>query len=381
MTCRNESVPSGITSTPKSVNTDERCSDRVLCTPIKYTDHVPITPMPKYDCLDTPELHRLAKKFGMKQALGKTRLQTKLKEVYLYNHQLSSPAPETPTKGINYRLPVPQVDTILDRSEVDNSLCSPIESPKTTNVGFGNKLMHRVMKHHPKIIDLTNYEDARRTSKVEFLGVPECQPRLCSMTDRSHDADMTMKNAYGSVVEDSCKYISKNDQFQLGEVECFTNFIPGAITQSCGRVSPMPTISLLDSSTDSFVGNPSLVHDDKASVSGPVGKTGSKDFGFSYNKEECAFKIQSPNRSHEFIDLTASDLSHNSMEHSTSDIFEVRISRASEGMSCDHVDNRDCKNMPEKRTSKQDVGAFSSNDKVNVSSGMTKCMMVLINAC
>lgn len=54
------------------------------------TDPVPITPMPNFDEMDTPEVRRNAFHYGIKKTLGKTKIKTKLKEAYMYTHQMVS---------------------------------------------------------------------------------------------------------------------------------------------------------------------------------------------------------------------------------------------------------------------------------------------------
>nr|XP_009857608.2 uncharacterized protein LOC100186194 isoform X1 [Ciona intestinalis] len=56
----------------------------------KTSDMVPITPMPNYSDLDTPEIIKKGQDFGLKKTLGKRKIKTKLKEAFLYNHQVES---------------------------------------------------------------------------------------------------------------------------------------------------------------------------------------------------------------------------------------------------------------------------------------------------
>lgn len=353
MTCRDNSLPLDTLSTPKSNITDSRYSDRVLCTPIKYTGPVPITPMPEYDSLETPELHRLAKKYGMKQALGKTRLQTKLKEVYLYNHQLSSPASETST---NETANQTCSKISIDESDVKLNPSLPIDSPKSTisGDGFRSKLMRHSAKakHRLKTIDLTGdpiCEDAQNTYKG---GVPkelDHQLVLCTRTDEPLNSNMAL-----NVVENNSVIISDQEIFQCNVTDSITS-----------------TISLLDSSTDKFPDHINLNHDDVNVTRKSADETCLKD---SVISKEC--KISSPNISHEVIDLTASDLSDDSVniEHSISDIFEVQISGTRKELSCDNMDECSHTNVSEENPvhSEQSTSVFNHGENAKIYTGMIK---------
>ncbi|XP_039248091.2 uncharacterized protein LOC120325968 [Styela clava] len=87
-------------STPKSLcninNKMPPSKRRAFESPLSsYTGVVPITPMPDFNEMNTPEIQRRAEKFGIKKRLAKTKLRTKLKEAYLYTHQIYSPTENT----------------------------------------------------------------------------------------------------------------------------------------------------------------------------------------------------------------------------------------------------------------------------------------------
>lgn len=84
-------------STPSAKHSRKKLRDiQDFGSPIsRYSDGVersglvPITPMPDFNNMDTPEVQKQAQKYGMKKRLAKSKLRTKLKEVYMYTHQIS----------------------------------------------------------------------------------------------------------------------------------------------------------------------------------------------------------------------------------------------------------------------------------------------------
>lgn len=85
------------TSTPKTARPDPRKKRRYDSPAEKYTKVVPITPMPSFKDMGTPEVEQHAQKYGLKKRLGKAKLRSKLAEVYLYSHQTCSPVENSAT--------------------------------------------------------------------------------------------------------------------------------------------------------------------------------------------------------------------------------------------------------------------------------------------
>lgn len=358
MTCRRNNthnVPLDVTTTPKSDETVDRSGDRLPCTPIKYTGLVPITPMPKYESMDTPDIRKLAKKYGIKQTLGTKRLQTKLKEIYLYNHQLLSPQSETPTMAGNDQLQNPEFDLDYDECVESTSTnpSSPVKTPKRrkARLGFKSKPMHAVA-HQTKIIDLTD-SDSDQAPEIETT--PNQETGTCTISDVLHNTGITTN-------------VTENNS------EHFTNYPAEDTTHSYEGVSTiMPTISLLDSdsSMDGFTANENLNSANECSVNGPENKFLPNDL---ITTEACnvVSKDCSPNKSHMLIDLTMSDLSHNNLEHSISDIFEMQSPGTSKEILHSLDDNPSLDNMSEKSSQQPNIEAFNYNEYVKGCSGMIR---------
>nr|XP_039263161.1 uncharacterized protein LOC120339147 [Styela clava] len=89
----------------------------------KYFGPVPITPMPNYQDMETPEVIKHATKFGLKKNLGKVKLRSKLQEAYLYKHLIASDNEESEIEDADdYECFENEDDLCIDTAEADQKL-------------------------------------------------------------------------------------------------------------------------------------------------------------------------------------------------------------------------------------------------------------------
>lgn len=151
-----------------------------------YVGPVPITPMPDFRKMATPEVLHQASKIGLKKTLSKVKLKAKLEENYLYHHQI-----EPDISIVN--------DEVLEMQEDDDD-----EKPETT----------------VKLTEVTS----QTLYSFFSLSVEEIQNLSTAVVERTHK-DGALLNAFRQLGESETSKIKRGSRQDMAR--CLAIITPG----------------------------------------------------------------------------------------------------------------------------------------------------------
>lgn len=142
---------------------------------------IPMTPMPNFSDMETPEVLRQGQKIGLKKRIGKTKIKKKLKEVFMYNHQVASSDEE-----------VSDLDTKEGRSPQENDKISEDDLEEDIGEIKKWKLELSRLSASPRIFQ--NSLSFPKMYSFERLSTEEIQLLSSSVVQRMH-MDKTLLSA------------------------------------------------------------------------------------------------------------------------------------------------------------------------------------------
>ncbi|KAF0037653.1 hypothetical protein F2P81_010527 [Scophthalmus maximus] len=176
---------------------------------------VPITPMPHYSDMDTPDLKNKLNRFGVRP-LPKRQMILKLKEIHQYTHQLvsSDSEEETPTAGCNAQMKPPPDSRPISRTQTVR-----FKEPRAPSAASPQE--HRGEEEEEEGERLSASQGSNTSSTAASEESERSNPELCLSSDGDSDSD-------GGI---SASQSATRLQDRLGAVRSFILSDPGLYSQ------------------------------------------------------------------------------------------------------------------------------------------------------